>query len=236
MLKSEGTENSEKKTDRIEIEYFTDPLCCWSWAFEPTWRRFVNENKHAIRWKYRMGGMISDWSNYEDPFNDISRPAQMGPLWLQVKYTTGTEINPGIWLNDPPASSLPACMAVKCAEIQSVAAADILLLLLRKAVMTEEKNIARKEVIFELAQSVQDKYHVLNFEQFKTDWNLNKPLALVKEDMQITKLNNIGRFPTITMQAANGKGIMIVGYRPYPVLLEAFQHFAESLEHEINLK
>lgn len=233
MRNSEGADSNEKKPDRVEIEFFTDPLCCWSWAFEPHWRKFATEHRHLINWKYRMGGMISDWKNYSDPMNDVSRPPQMGPLWLQVKHTTHTDINPNIWLTDPPASSLPACMAVKCAEIQSPAAADLMLLLLRKAVMVEEKNIARKEIIFEIARTADEKYRLLNFETFETDWNSNKPKELVKEDIQFVKLNNIGRFPTITMQGANGKGIILVGYRPYSVLVEAFNHFSKSLEHEL---
>lgn len=227
----------DNKVDRIEIEYFTDPLCCWSWAFEPHWRKFINENKQLITWRYRMGGLLRDWTNYSDPMNDVSRPAQMGPLWLQVKYTTGTAINPNIWLTDPPSSSLPACMGVKCAELQSVAAADILLILLRNAVMTEEKNITRQEVIFDCALKAQDKYKIIDFSRFKKDWETTAPKLLLKEDLHKVKMHDIGRFPTITMKAENGKGLILVGYRPYDVLMEAFRDIAGiKLHEEMNLK
>ena len=29
----------EAESVSLSIEYYTDPLCCWSWAFEPQWRR-----------------------------------------------------------------------------------------------------------------------------------------------------------------------------------------------------
>jgi hypothetical protein len=67
--------------DLVEITYYTDPLCCWSWAFEPQWRRLRYEYSGKIKWRYRMGGLLPDWSSFSDPMNDVSRPIQMGPFW-----------------------------------------------------------------------------------------------------------------------------------------------------------
>jgi len=226
--------NNESKVDRIEIEYFTDPLCCWSWAFEPHWRKFIIENKHLIHWNYRMGGMISDWNNYSDPLNDISRPAQMAPLWMQAKYTTNSDINPDIWLEDPPHSSIPACLAVKSAEIQSTAAADILLFLLRKAVMTEKKNIAKWDIIIELAKEAGKRYNFFDFNLFQSKLESSEVLNLLRTDLQKAKLNDIGRFPTLTMSKADGMGLIITGYRPYSVLTEAFKQLTDVMEHQHN--
>ena len=65
----------------IEIVYYTDPLCCWSWAFEPHWRRLREEFGGALDWRYRMAAMIADWNSYNDPLNSVNRPVQMGPIW-----------------------------------------------------------------------------------------------------------------------------------------------------------
>jgi predicted DsbA family dithiol-disulfide isomerase len=228
-----STEHYMSKADRIEIEYFTDPLCCWSWAFEPHWRKFINENAHLINWRYRMAGMLTDWNTYTDPMNDISRPAQMAPLWLQVKYTTHTGIDPDIWIEDPPHSSIPACLAVKCAEMQSQAAGDVLLLGLRRAVMTKKENIARREVILNLALELKNKYEILNFDKFETDFGNKIAVHHLKEDMQRAKLADIGRFPTITMKLPKeNKGIMLVGYRPFSALMESFQQLTQELEYQ----
>jgi hypothetical protein len=43
---------------RIELVYYTDPLCCWCWAFEPHWRRLRAEVGSALDWPYRLAGMI----------------------------------------------------------------------------------------------------------------------------------------------------------------------------------
>jgi predicted DsbA family dithiol-disulfide isomerase len=228
------SENDLNTADRVEIEYFTDPLCCWSWAFEPHWRKFINEYGEIIEWRYRMGVMLTDWNSYSDPMNDVSKPAQMAPLWLQAKYTTHALIDPDIWIEDPPQSSLPACMAVKCAEIQSKAAADVLLISLRKAVMTQKRNIAKREVISELAKELEMKYGILKFDKFEDDFENNRAIQQLKADMQKAKLADIGRFPTITMRLPNrNKGIMLVGYRPFSALTEAFKQLTDTLEYHI---
>lgn len=225
--------NNINTADRIEIEYFTDPLCCWSWAFEPHWRKFLNENSHLINWRYRMGGMLTDWKSYTDPMNDISRPAQMAPLWLQVKYTLNTKIDPDIWIEDPPHSSIPSCLAVKCAEMQSQAAADLMLFGLRRSVMTKKANIARREVILNLAADLEKKYGILNYDKFENDFERNIAVHHLKDDMQRAKLADIGRFPTVTMRLAKErKGIMIVGYRPFYALMESFQQLTKELEYQ----
>lgn len=226
--------NSEKEdyaqVDRIEIEYFTDPLCCWSWAMEPHWRKFINENKYHLNWRYRMVVMIPQWKNYSDPVNDISRPAQMAPLWQQVKYTTHTEIDPDIWLFDPPDTSLLACLAVKSAELQSPAAADILLVTLRKAVMTQKKNIARKEIILELSREVEKVYPDFDRVRFENDFTGRKGVPALKEDIQQTKLNDIVRFPAIMMKNTNqNKALIVLGYKPFPVLEDAFRQLSGVL-------
>jgi predicted DsbA family dithiol-disulfide isomerase len=180
-----------------------------------------------------MGGMIQDWNAYNDPLNDISRPAHMAPLWLQAKYTTHAEIDPDIWLEDPPATSLTACMAVKCAELQSAAAGDLMLLYLRKAVMTRKKNIAKKRVVLELAEEMSSLYPIPDIEQFKTDFEQNNALSQLKEDLQITRTNNIGRFPTIVMRKPmQAKGFIITGYRPFEILTKAFNQLNDVLTHQ----
>jgi predicted DsbA family dithiol-disulfide isomerase len=47
-------------TPRLLIEYYTDPLCPRSWAFEPHWRRLRAEFGHQFAWCYRLGGWLLD--------------------------------------------------------------------------------------------------------------------------------------------------------------------------------
>jgi putative protein-disulfide isomerase len=217
----------KNEVDHVEIIYYTDPLCCWSWAMEPQWRRLLHEYDGKISWKYCMGGLIPDWNTYNDPFNSISRPLQMGPLWFEARHISGQPINEKIWMTDPPKSSYPSCIAFKTVEMQSFSAADEYLRLLREAVMLNEKNISRYDILLEIASLI--KHESFDFKQFETELKKNSGVELFKNDLQNTKLNKIGRFPTFIIRNQNGTGVIIVGYRPYDAFVEAIKQVVPAI-------
>src|SRR5687768_15102586 len=90
--------------DQLEIVFYTDPLCCWSWAFEPQWRKLRYEFEGEFSWRYCMGGLIPSWKNFNDVTNFVSRPIQMGPVWMEASHNSGMKIESSIWAEDPPAS------------------------------------------------------------------------------------------------------------------------------------
>lgn len=213
------------------IEYFTDPLCSWCWAFEAPWRRLRYEFGPQLSWRYRLGGLLADWNSYNDPINSITRPAQMGPVWFQVRQLTGMPIDELIWLEDPPSSSYPACLAVKAAELQSAAAAEAYLRRLREAVMLQRRNIARKEVLFAVAAELaQEQPQLFDGERFQHDFHAPAALDAFRGDLQLARYRDISRFPTLILRAAAGQAILIVGYRPYPMLREALSHLTPELQ------
>jgi predicted DsbA family dithiol-disulfide isomerase len=212
----------------LTITYYTDPLCSWSWAFEPQWRRLRYELGTQVQWTYRMGGMIADWHKYSDPLNDISRPVQMGPQWYQVRTLSGMPLNERIWFADAPTSSYPACIAVKAAEQQGRYAGERYLRRLREAVMVEERNIARAAVLQEVAVELADQHSEFDAAQFARDVDDPAVLDGFREDVKEVRWREIGRFPTLILRNREQKAIQIVGYRPYEVLLDAVQHIAPA--------
>jgi predicted DsbA family dithiol-disulfide isomerase len=208
----------------LEVTYYTDPLCCWSWAMEPHWRRLLDELGDRLAWRYRMGGMIADWASYQDPVNAVRRPSQMGPVWMEARHLAGAALDERIWIEDPPASSYPACLAVEAAGLQSSAAADAYLRRARQAVMTERRNIARREILLELAaEFAAGTPGLLDPERFAADLGSEAALAALREDLKECRYRGIGRFPTLTMlRRDTGRGVGIMGYRPYEVLRGAF--------------
>jgi putative protein-disulfide isomerase len=165
-----------------------------------------------------MGGMIKDWQSYEDPLNSISRPAQMGPLWMHASEVTGVPMNYTIWNQDAPSSSYPACLAVKCAALQSSEAEDIFLHTLRHAVMVRGFNISNEKIIRSLAKETAIKNPaVFNDIKFESDWKNHKGNDSFRRDLEKCAYHKIGRFPTLTFTSED-KGLIIVGYRPYDIL------------------
>lgn len=216
---------------RIMVVYYTDPLCCWSWALEPEWQRFRRDFADRITWRYRMGGLIRNWQSFSDPLNSVGSPAQMAAYWYQVKQTAGVSLDEAVWEEDPPASSYPACIAFKAAELQGPEAAERYLLRLRKAAMLEGRNIARRDVLRDLAYDVaSDPSSGLEMPRFEQDLASDVPAAAFREDLMDTRYRDIGRFPALIMEPPVGRAILMIGYRPYDALASALAHVAGFTE------
>lgn len=226
-------QNKGHQADRVEITFYTDPLCCWSWAFEPQWRRLQYEFQDKIIYRNVMSGLLPGWKNYNDPLYSVSRPMQMGPVWHEASLQSGMKMYDKIWAEDPPASSYPVCIAVKCAELQSQFAGVKYLRMAREAVMLHGKNIAKQDVLMDLAQALATSYPgLLDTERFLQDLTVNENgINAFRTDLNEVQSRNITRFPTLILRSANKPAIMITGYRPYPVLLDAIKQVADTTAH-----
>ena len=228
-------ENEKNRTckhepaDRVIVTYYTDPLCCWSWAFEPVWDQFCTEYRGLIDCRYVMGGMIPDWKRFSDPLNSVSVPVQMGPVWMQASVITHVPMDYHIWHTDPPASSYPACMAVKNAFLQGQAAGEAYLRAVRRAVMTERRNVARQEVLTDIAMEVDTQTQgVFDASEFTNPARQSAARDAFRQDLQTVAVQKIGRFPTLTLVDIKGRGVIMTGYRPIERLREGMELMAQG--------
>lgn len=214
----------------IEITYYTDPLCCWSWGFEPQWLKLKSALGENISYRYKMAGMIQDWNQYNDPLNSISKPSQMGALWMEAAKTTSVQIDNTIWIKNPPASSFPSCVAFKTAELQSLQVAEVYLRYLRESVMIKCVDISKQEILMDIAEKLSKDFpEAFDLEKFKNDFAGEESVSAFKEDLQLIKKYNINRYPTLTISKPGKNGIGITGYRPYNVLIDAIKNFAPEI-------
>ncbi|PZS14356.1 MAG: hypothetical protein DLM64_01805, partial [Solirubrobacterales bacterium] len=44
----------------VQVSYYTDPLCPWSWALEPALRKLVQDHGQSLRFNYVMCGMARE--------------------------------------------------------------------------------------------------------------------------------------------------------------------------------
>jgi predicted DsbA family dithiol-disulfide isomerase len=224
-------QSEENKADRVEIIFYTDPLCCWSWAFEPQWRKLQYQFNNKIVFRNVMTGLLPSWKNYSDSVYSVSRPQQMGPVWMQAGETSGMPMNSRIWVEDPPASSYPACIAVKAIELQSQDAAIKYLRLLREAVMLQGQNIAKQDVLIQVAKTLSGNFPgSIDLATFTNDLTNDNGLEAFRPDWQEAQNRNITRTPTLIMRTAGSPAIMLTGYRPYPVLVEALKQVAPNMQ------
>jgi putative protein-disulfide isomerase len=210
----------EQAENVMDITIFTDPLCCWSWAFEPQLQQLKTALGGQAKWDYRMGGLLPSWDNFHDNINAVSRPIQMAPLWAHAGEVANKPIHHRIWINDPPASSYPACIAVKCAQLQSPQAGESMLYLLREACMTDGKNIAKQEIIFDVAQKLLVANNNFDLALFEDDYFSDKGMEAFRSDLQLVSYYRINRFPALVIRKEPSKSIVISGYRHFGEILK----------------
>ncbi len=170
--------------------------------------------------------MIQRWENFNDPLNAINKPSQMGPVWMDAKIKTGIPFNESIWVEDPPTSSFPACIAIKTAELQSKELGWQYLKLVMKGVMMEGRNIAKQDILLELAETLSLQNLDFNLQLFIDEYNQESSREAFRKNIQQAKINNIGRYPTVTLTYPGKRGIIITGYRPFEILRDAFLSIA----------
>ena len=180
-----------------------------------------------------MGGLLPDWNNYHDSVNSVSRPQQMGPVWMHAKQLSGMPLDYTIWMRDPPATSYPACVSVKCAMSQSPIAGEQYLRLLRENVMMHGKNIAKKEILIDIGRQLEDVNPDFSCDRLIEDIGADSGLNSFKEDIGEVKTRNINRFPSLLIKNNRNKAILIDGYRPYEALLKALAQLDVTAEPTI---
>ncbi|MCO6429916.1 MAG: DsbA family protein [Deltaproteobacteria bacterium] len=210
---------------QFTLKIFADPLCCWSWALAAELRRLEAQRKESLKIELKMGVMIESWSRFSDPLNNIFRPAQMAPYWDFIGRQCGRPITGKVWLDDPPGSSIPAALAVKSAQQQSESAGQHFLEILHEAVMIDGKNIAKEEILSELADRAA-KQGVLDFDQMISKISAPETVYSLRCDMQQAAAHRIGRFPAILAEQSTHppSKMLMIGFRP-----------AEVIWHSLNL-
>jgi putative protein-disulfide isomerase len=102
----------------VHVTYYTDPACPWSWAAEPGLRRLQAEFGDSLEITYVMGGMA----------REFRKPLETMRHVLDAAEASGMPVDPRVWLDAPPRSSYPACLAVKAAAEQGLDAPYLLVL------------------------------------------------------------------------------------------------------------
>lgn len=187
-------------------------------------------------WKTKMGGLIPSWNNFHDEVNAVSRPAQMGPVWMHAATIANKKINHLLWVKDPPASSYPSCIAVKCAQLQSDEAGESLLTMLRTAAMEDGKNIAKPALIYEIAEKLGAIDSSFNLAQFESDYDGGVGASAFKEDLQEVQYYRINRFPSLLLRPCEGKTVLLQGYRAFDDMIKELRSSYPDLNMETGLK
>ncbi len=137
----------------ISVDYYTDPMCSWSWALQPVLERIWRDYRDRVRIRYRMLPIYEDISRHTDPRHGAwGSVRDLADHWREVARQTGAWIDPGLWLEDPPATCWTACRAYHAAARQGEVVGERFLLMMREALLKRRINIARTDRLAELTR------------------------------------------------------------------------------------
>ena len=198
----------------VHTLYYTDPVCPWSWAFEPSFRRLLWEFDGTLEVSFVMSGMRRD---LEDPKN-------LALQTLNASEQTGMPADVRLWLEDPPDSSHPACTAVKAAAEQGVA--DTYLRRLREGFFCRRRKLDTAYALAAEAQDVQG----IDLERFRIDLRSHAILEAFGADLERAqgvpaehhaKGSDRIKLPSLEFRGADGEVHGVYGYTDYEALREA---------------
>src|SRR4051812_20349700 len=190
----------------VEVRYYTDPACPWSWSLEPTVRRLMVEFGDGLTWTYVMGGLARNFAGDGDKQGVYSRQISH---WLDVAEEGGMPLDPRLWSEGPPASSYPACMAVKAAAEQGNP--YNYLRELREGIFCFRRKLDTTEALVEAARPAG-----LNVERFRVDLGSNAIVEAFGNDLEAFRETGL-ELPSI----AFGEGPALSGLHPYAAFRDA---------------
>jgi predicted DsbA family dithiol-disulfide isomerase len=123
----------------VQVRFYTDPACPWSWAAEPATRRLMWEFEGELEFVWVMGGLARSYERA----NLLDVVSQ----WLVDAAEGGMPCDPRIWTENPLDSTYPACQAVKAAAEQGPQAAYRYLRALREGIMFERRKLDHAEAL-----------------------------------------------------------------------------------------
>jgi predicted DsbA family dithiol-disulfide isomerase len=188
----------------VAATYFTDPFCPWSWAAEPVLRRLEVEFAGEVRITYVMGGM-------EHALQDR---AAFAATWLEAGAESGMPVDPRGMLQDPPAATNPAGLAVKAVAEQGDPGP--FLRRLREAIMVERRRADRGDALLDLARETRP---APRHDLLRVAFGSNAIVEALGADFEraVAASGGEGRvpLPTIHFASPDGEGHAVEGPQPY---------------------
>ena len=193
----------------IELRIYTDPACEWSWAAEPRLRRLLLELGDQVRVRWVMAGIAR-----------TLEPADHQRLlasWLEVAAQSGMPLDPRLWLENPIASSYPACQAVIAAREQGPEAAGRYLRRLREGLFCERKRLDHADsLIAEAGPAGIDR------ERFASDLRSHAITEAFGADLDEVRAEDPPiPTPSLAFIGADGVRHEVRGLQPYEAMLAA---------------
>src|SRR3954447_12534803 len=202
----------------VEVRYYTDPACSWSWGSEPKLRRLMWEFGDQLRFSWVMGGLARSYGSKHYWEQTVE--------WVDVAGESGMPVDARLWSQNPIDSTYPACQAVKAAAEQGSEAAYRYLRRLREGLMTERRKLDHTEALVGEAGPAGldvDRFRIdlasnAITEAFAADLDeVRDPPSEAREQGKVSQTEGHDRvsFPSAVFRGEDGSEHGVWGWRPY---------------------
>jgi putative protein-disulfide isomerase len=186
----------------VEASYYTDPACPWSWALEPSLRRLQVEFGSEVSIVPVMGGLAP---SFDDPQGELAR-------WLDAFDRSGMPFDPRVWMEAPPRSSHPACLAVVAVGMQGEPVRDRVLRRLREGLMCGRRTLDTPDALLAEARRTPG----VDGARLARDLGSSATVERFGAELERTKrLGGPSALPAIAFRGADGEERLVRGFVPY---------------------
>ncbi len=202
----------------IAVDYYTDPMCSWSWALQPVLDRIRRDYRDRVRVRYRMLPIYEAIDRHTDIRQGVwGSVRDLADHWQEVARQTGAWIDPDLWLEDPPATCWTACRAYHAAARQGGTIGERFLLMVREAFLKRRMNVARLDRLSRLAQEAAGQIG-LDSGQLMKDVEADWTQEAVEEDRRAAAREGIHERPTLAFEG--GHRLVFGPYRLFAGVIE----------------
>ena len=145
---AKSREQEPDDDDRVELVLYHDVFCSWCYVADQRLDQLRDEYKAAVRWTLKGFPLRP-----EESVPDKKQRQLLARHFRRVaKEAEGKGVRTELWTgNDPPASSMPPLIALEAALPQGPDKQRKYLEAMRKAAVRDGINVARRDVLLELA-------------------------------------------------------------------------------------
>ena len=183
-------------------------------------RRLLAEFGESVAITYVMAGRA----------RSFDRPVAELQAWLHAAATSGMPVDGRLWLDAPPKSSYPACLAVKAAAEQGLDGPY--LRRVREAFAVEGRRADNPDALVALAGEVAG----MNVDRFRVDLQSNAIVELFGSDLDVARTGDWPRWEvdgTVTGDVLGAARAAGATSRPLPSVEEALTTFGRVTAAEL---
>lgn len=210
---------TETMAARVNILYFSDPLCSYCWGSELILRTIKEEFGDDIAIEYRMGGLMPDWSMFD---GKEEGPALVANHWIEASHHIGFQIEGDVWREDPPTSSYPPSIAFRAAMLQGEEKGYRFYNIMREGFFHKKVNVAKRENLIKAAADAS-----LDVEEFIRDLE-GRGKEEFEKDLKLAASLEVDLFPTYIFSNKEGKKVRLAGFIGFDQISHTIKDLLDS--------